>query len=430
MIALLLVLLVAPMLALIVVAWVVAPAGALAATTPVLGLIVLTTLAPLPLVALLRLHQRRLDRFWLAGLPHSAAEWLRRRLAERGLDAVEVVNNGWRGSAFYPVANAIGLREPVYAEHTLRAWSVAAHELGHAILHRSMPRLSRLLLACRSWIGEVWMLSLATLMASVLVGAPAFRGAALVGLIAAAALTVAVLIDEIDATRRALATLRADPELPDGAVGSAAVSLGLALATYVVAFAVRALPLLGWSWLVARLGEGVLDPGSPGGPGGAWSSAGAALLVAGAGSAALVGALDERMPRLLKIPAYLTLLVSFFTAPAVVLGVAGHEVALAHPGALTLAAVSAFELVWLPVLVPLALLAYFAGRGLDLIAPTTRFVDASQLASLGQARRDRGGRSKLEADDDTDTAPGRLWRWKGLLFCLPLALYVLGYLGG
>lgn len=159
-----------------------------------------------------------------------------------------------------PRSKTLRLSEPVFGGRSLSAFGVAAHEVGHAIQHaRGYP-----LLNFRSaWVPVANVgsgISIFVLIAAAFLGGAATvlgKSVALIGVGLFATTTVFTLITvpvEIDASRRALATLR-ETHLagPDELAGARRV-LNAAALTYVAAFITSLMTLLYWAYRLGLLG--------------------------------------------------------------------------------------------------------------------------------------------------------------------------------
>ena len=159
-----------------------------------------------------------------------------------------------------PRSKTLRLSEPVYAERSLAAAGVAAHEVGHAIQHAQdyAPLKFR-----SAWVPVAgfgsnisWVLIIGSLFMG---GAQTALGnnLAIAGLALFAATTVFTLVTlpvEFDASRRALATLRQQHILDDDEIGGAQKVLSAAAMTYVAAAAASILTLLYWAYRLGLIG--------------------------------------------------------------------------------------------------------------------------------------------------------------------------------
>lgn len=411
-----------PVFVLMALAWVLMPSGFVAAAWPAVALLLSWALVSLPLLFLYRLHERWIDRAHLAHLPESAAEWTRRKLAKLGLTSIDVVTCEGESSAYHPASDSIILRESTYAEHTARARGVAAHELGHAAFFHFRPRLAWLALACRTWSSRLFPAAMSMLIATALVSAPRLRSLAFVLIAAAAALHLVVLADEAGASMRAARLLRAELEPP--ALRAVVTGHVLALMTYALQLAPMAIALLFWPELIARLGPGVVERAAPLS---GWAAALAQLACAALVPAAAIGVASS-MRGSSSGPKILSMFFVLVVGPALTFALAGQEPVLAHSWTLALAAIPAWELVALPVGLAVYVTNWVAGRGIDLVAPVTRFIDGPQLQSLRRAHREKVPVAEL-ARHDRESAIDRLWSARSVLLYVPLVFAYWGLLG-
>jgi Zn-dependent membrane protease YugP len=399
-------------------AWVLAPAGIIGAW-PLLVLSAAATLLPLAVVLIYQLHERMIDRPELACLRDSTAVWLRDRLARLGLGATDVVTCPGLGTAFHPPSNTIILDEATYSEHTVRARATAAHELGHAALNHARPRLSRFLLGCRAWSDALFSLGVSVLVATVVIAVPGFRALGFALIAAAAILYVGVLVDEASASLRARWLLSIDPEIDGFAARAASTGMVLAFITYAIRLVVMVLPLIFCSELDGRLGGGLIELG-PALAG--WSSwlAGLGAVVAIAGGlggvlSAIRGRRDGRF-------ASLAVLATTLIGPAFTFAVAGQAEVLAHPWVIAVAAIPAWEYLVAPIVGALDVATRRAARGIDRIAPLSRYGLGPQLG------RKRVIRPIELALHESPGLLDRIGHLRHTLLYLPIALAYLGVL--
>jgi Zn-dependent membrane protease YugP len=240
---------------------------------PVLGLFGLQLLIALLTRLGYFVARAALDRAVPDDLPIDAGTWAAQQAARTGL-AVDVVAGGGEGS-YDPLRRIVVLSPETFQKRDPSFWAIAAHELGHAQLHRRAPGCYWLLAAVRVGGAALGSLSTAFLIGTLVCGvalAPIARALLVVAVVADAV----VLLEELDASRRArrmLATAAAGAApsatiLTGGAVAlvpASRLSLLSALATYAAALVVRAVPLVGWSLVLEAARRRQVTAASPGG---------------------------------------------------------------------------------------------------------------------------------------------------------------------
>jgi Zn-dependent membrane protease YugP len=262
--------------------------------------------APSLLLVLSHLIGRAIQRPTPAAYPRSAADWLIARVKLSPLLCVTVaeLERGNRRSFYHPRTRTIVLADTVRDEHTARAYAIAAHELGHALIDRAMPRLAAFTLACRSVGRLASMWGALALLVIALTGHAAWLPLPFALLLLAAFAHAAVALDELGASRIAMRELRrlsahrtARAAAPRAVAASVAAPVEAAEATeplraarrYLLAafstygsqLVAALLPLYYWPRLRSFFGEGLLHPG-------AQLSARSSLLASGAAIAMLV----------------------------------------------------------------------------------------------------------------------------------------------
>lgn len=394
------------------------PPGARAAW-PVVVLIVASHALSLATMLVYRLYERLIDRPKWPSLSSTAAEWVRDRLRAIGVGWIQVLTCDDLPSAYHPASETILLSERTYAERTLRARAVAAHELGHALFHNRWPRLSRLLLAMRGWSAGTYTLGLSMLVASVLVAPPGFREISFALLAAGAAMSSGVLVDEASASLRARRVLAGDPELTPAARQAANTGLVLAFATYAINLVVKVLPLLVWSELVARLGDGVIEPTAPLAGWLVWVANAGLMAVAGGvvGGVLMAGRPDRLGGKVLGV---VLIVLTLALGPAFALAVAGQPAVLARPWVIAVAAIGVWETYKVPLLMPFMMLLRRLARGVDMVAPTPQF--------SFQARRESVPIGRLARSEPGPGWWSRLAALRAVFRFLPIALVYLGLL--
>ena len=166
-----------------------------------------------------------------------------------------------------PSTKTLRLSEPVYHDASLAAVGVAAHEVGHAIQHATGYAPLRFRSAWVPIAGLGGNLSMVVLLLAALLGGVATATGhtlAVLGVALFATTTVFTLVTlpvEFDASRRALAALRAGGYMTREELGGAKRVLDAAALTYVAAFATSLLQLLYWAHSLGLLGGGHREEG-------------------------------------------------------------------------------------------------------------------------------------------------------------------------
>lgn len=172
--------------------------------------------------------------------PFSGAEIAAKMLADNGLSNVRITHTpGELTDHYNPANHSVNLSESVYAERTVAAMAVAAHECGHAIQHaRAYPWLSMRsqlvpIVNLGSRLGQIVLT-----IGLILVAAGGTTTIAWVGLLLFATTTVFALVTlpvEFDASRRALAWMQSSGVADRTMHGQAGTALKWAAMTYVAA---------------------------------------------------------------------------------------------------------------------------------------------------------------------------------------------------
>lgn len=189
----------------------------------------------------------------------SGAEVARAILDRNGLQDVEVLHTPGELSDHYDPRNrTVNLSDSVYAERSVAAVSVAAHEVGHAIQHQQ----SYVPLAFRSALFPIASLGTSAFSPLLIIGFLLYSFGSVVGgfwvMLAAIALfafgvlfQLVTLPVEFDASRRAKAQLQSMTLVPgagEEAAGTAKVLTAAAL-TYVVAAAAAVVTLAYYAYM-------------------------------------------------------------------------------------------------------------------------------------------------------------------------------------
>ncbi len=148
---------------------------------------------------------------------------------------------------YNPREMTLGLSEPVYAERSIAALGVAAHECGHAVQHDQQygPLMLRSALVPVTNIGSH--LSIPILMIGLLLNSSTGDLFIQIGIIAFSLTTVFALITlpvEFNASKRALAILSSNNVLTEEELNGTKKVLNAAAMTYVAAAAASILQLL------------------------------------------------------------------------------------------------------------------------------------------------------------------------------------------
>lgn len=227
----------------------------LSSTLPLLAL----SIAPAVLVALTHTLGRFARRSSIASggvasLPRSAGAWLIDRLGSVTKISVARPPVHTHLNAFVPSRNTILLSEHVVSEPTAGAYAVAAHELGHALLHQRAPRVFAALLWVRQQTARAFSAGTLLLWATVLTGESRWIPLAPIAFLVAVALQLAVALDEALASVLAMRELRR-AGLDRDQRRVARRWLVTAFSTYAISAGAYLLPLLFWPQLSQHLAE-------------------------------------------------------------------------------------------------------------------------------------------------------------------------------
>lgn len=172
--------------------------------------------------------------------PLTGAQVARRMLAAHGLHDVQVTHTpGALTDHYNPVNRTVNLSDTVYAEATVAAMAVAAHECGHAVQHARnyawLTLRSELvpLVNIGSRLGQIVLI-----LGLILVAMGTGTTVAWIGLALFATTTVFALVTlpvEFDASRRALAWMQSSGLANSAMHGQAGTALRWAAMTYVAA---------------------------------------------------------------------------------------------------------------------------------------------------------------------------------------------------
>ncbi len=179
----------------------------------------------------------RLDRAHPDTLPLTAGSWLRETIDRMGLAKLQVLVHPSKKTgvdAFAPSAGTIVLSQLTYCKSDPSFWAIAAHELGHAIVHRSTWLVGAIFALARR--GSTTLLGLAGTfaLANILFRSHEVNRIVMSCAYAALALTAVVLVDEAAASIRAMRILREDGRLGPRDLGGARAALAAAFFTYLM----------------------------------------------------------------------------------------------------------------------------------------------------------------------------------------------------
>lgn len=175
----------------------------------------------------------------------TGAQVARRMLDDAGLHGVSIETVGGELSDHYdPRAKVLRLSHGVYGGNSVAAAGIAAHEAGHAVQHARAfaPATLRGMLVPAANIGSqlAWPMILMGFWIN-------FSGLVTLGIILfsmAVLFQVVTLPVEFDASRRAMATIRADHMITPEQAGGARTVLTAAAMTYVAATLISVVQLL------------------------------------------------------------------------------------------------------------------------------------------------------------------------------------------
>jgi Zn-dependent membrane protease YugP len=223
-----------------------------------LGLVTLVAAAPFAVTVGAAMAATRLRR----GAPDpevdtSAGAWLTSELARRGL--LGTVSVGVTPAlaagvdAYWPAARFLGLSATTWASRRASARAVAAHELGHAtwcLRGGLVGRAPELVHLAADIAGHAFV---AGLLVAAVTGAGGALVAAKVALAVSLAAGIGVLADELGASARARATLRADSSTSAAAAAAGDRAMAAAAAAYAAPWLARLGLLLAFDAVVAPL---------------------------------------------------------------------------------------------------------------------------------------------------------------------------------
>lgn len=183
---------------------------------------------------------------------YSGAQVARAILQANGIHDVRVEPVAGHLTDHYdPRDKTLRLSEPVYAQSSIAALGIAAHEVGHAIQHAQgyAPLRFRSAWVPMAGFGTqigLWVIVAAFFLGGVR-GAPMLTWAGLALFAASTVFTLVTLPVEFDASRRAMATLQSGGVLAADELPGARAVLRAAAMTYVAAFVVSLMQLIEWA---------------------------------------------------------------------------------------------------------------------------------------------------------------------------------------
>jgi Zn-dependent membrane protease YugP len=312
------------------------------AAWPILALWILPVVVCALMQSLGRIYQ-------LAGtvrFADSAGTWLRDRLArapELGVSLAALEEDN-RDHFYHPASRTIVLGDRARDTATAAAYAVAAHELGHALMHHRAPRCSAFALWCRGAGDALFRHGMVLWLGAALLGHAPARYLA-VGLVAAAAaLRLVVALDEGLASVVAMRELRALTAAAEPRRAARRYLLA-AFSTYAGAALAYATPLLLWPQL--RDIFGVIVPGAPlAGAAAHLATIAAVLVLLGPVAAVALAARPAQRGWPLFLSGLGVVAFHFFAAPLLVALLIGQPLAAATPWAVLLATFSATALAW------------------------------------------------------------------------------------
>jgi Zn-dependent membrane protease YugP len=182
--------------------------------------------------------------------PEAAGPWTQAAAARAGL-ATDVglhPDKGAQADGYWPGVDFVALSQRTWRRADALAWAVGAHELGHAANVASHRWMGTLLPMAR--VAEVQAAHAmgAFLLVGALTGSGMALGLAGVAGLGAALASVAVLADELFASRRGLAMMQSDGRLSGEAIASARASTHWAASVYAAQALGRLLSLVALPW--------------------------------------------------------------------------------------------------------------------------------------------------------------------------------------
>jgi Zn-dependent membrane protease YugP len=199
----------------------------------------------------LKLLQRKLDHKYPDDMDVHSGHWLEKRLRELGL-AHDVEVSG-AAEEFFRVVDAydpsreiVFLSDVTYHKNDPTFWAIAAHELGHVLVHRPRKAWSFINMKSRFLFRQAMAVLPFWLLANTLYGSE-LGNSMILGLLVVGLVTgVCVVLDEAWASIHALRLLRDDDRIHMATSRDIALLLGSALSTYAAPLFVFAMYLIIW----------------------------------------------------------------------------------------------------------------------------------------------------------------------------------------
>ncbi len=221
-----------------------------------IALSVVGFLLPLVTSVAYEMIRTRLDRMHPDTLPVSAGEWLRDQVAQRGLADLRVlIHPDKQGGvdAYAPNATTILLSQLTFRKSDPTYWAIAAHELGHALVHRSARVLAVAFSVARSGKGVLLAIAGTLTLVNTLFRSQELNQVLMSCALGALAFSTVVLVDEAAASVRAMRVLRGDERLGPLELRAARHALWAAFGTYLAGFVGTSVFVLSADAFVAAL---------------------------------------------------------------------------------------------------------------------------------------------------------------------------------
>mgnify|MGYP002633196886 CR=1 FL=1 len=189
-------------------------------------------------------------------LPSPAGEWVAAQVA-RHTPHVEVQLHSQEGlDAYFPGVDAIGLSQRTWNGRYIEQWTIAAHELGHAINIGRSPELGWVLPGTRLASDAAWRGFAAAFLVGAFFGSTWVLGIAWMFALGAVLSGAIMLADEASASLKAMEILRGDRAVPAGELGRAMANMRDAFALYAAIWVGQVLVLIGWPILQSAASHG------------------------------------------------------------------------------------------------------------------------------------------------------------------------------
>jgi len=223
----------------------------------VFGAVALPFLISAAALTLTQYRQHRRERGAL--LPASAGDWLSKQV-KRYAPSVEVQLHSQEGlDAYFPGVDAIGLSQRTWNGRHIEQWTIAAHELGHAVNIGRSPEMASLLPIARLATDAAWRGFAAAFLVGALFGSSWVLGIAWTFALCAVLAGAVVLADEASASIKAMEILREERAVPADELGRAFADMRDAFSLYAAIWVGQVLVLIWWPVLqsTAVIGTGV-----------------------------------------------------------------------------------------------------------------------------------------------------------------------------